>query len=44
VANHYGLLASRGSDFHGPLESRVDLGALPALPESVVPVWHNWDM
>ncbi|HEV7616521.1 MAG TPA: 3',5'-nucleoside bisphosphate phosphatase [Burkholderiaceae bacterium] len=44
VANHYGLLASRGSDFHGPLESRVDLGALPALPESVVPVWHNWHM
>jgi hypothetical protein len=42
VVNQYGLLASRGSDFHGPGESRVDLGALPALPDSVVPVWHNW--
>jgi predicted metal-dependent phosphoesterase TrpH len=42
VANQYGLLASRGSDFHGPGESRVDLGALPALPGNVVPVWHDW--
>jgi 3',5'-nucleoside bisphosphate phosphatase len=42
VANDYGLLASRGSDFHGPGESRVDLGALPALPDSVTPVWHEW--
>ncbi len=42
AANQYGLLASRGSDFHGPGESRVDLGALPALPDGVVPVWHNW--
>lgn len=42
VANQYGLLASRGSDFHGSGESRVDLGALPALPDGVVPVWHNW--
>lgn len=42
VANRYGFLASRGSDFHGPAESRVDLGALPALPDNVVPVWHNW--
>jgi predicted metal-dependent phosphoesterase TrpH len=42
VANNYGLLASRGSDFHGPGESRIDLGALPSLPQSVVPVWHDW--
>ncbi|MDB5763814.1 MAG: phosphoesterase [Herminiimonas sp.] len=44
VANAYGLLASRGSDFHGPGESRVDLGELPALPDSVIPVWHDWRM
>lgn len=42
VARSYGFMASRGSDFHGPGESRVDLGALPPLPDSVVPVWHNW--
>jgi predicted metal-dependent phosphoesterase TrpH len=42
VANDYGLLASRGSDFHGPGESRVDLGKLPVLPPGVMPVWHDW--
>jgi hypothetical protein len=36
------LLASRGSDFHGPGESHVDLGALPPLPTGLTPVWHNW--
>lgn len=44
VANTYGFLASRGSDFHGPGESRVDLGALPPLPQSVKPVWHDWNI
>ena len=42
VANQYGFLASRGSDFHAPLESPVDLGKLPPLPNNVVPVWHDW--
>ena len=42
VAQRYGFLASRGSDFHGPGESRVDLGELPPLPASVKPVWHDW--
>ncbi|KJK23552.1 phosphoesterase [Burkholderiaceae bacterium 16] len=42
VAHHYGLLASRGSDFHGPGEGRVELGSLPPLPSSVTPVWHDW--
>lgn len=42
VANNYGLLASRGSDFHGPGESRVDLGKLPPLPAGVMPIWHDW--
>ncbi|MDB5840760.1 MAG: phosphoesterase [Herminiimonas sp.] len=44
VAKRYGFLASRGSDFHGPGESRVDLGELPPLPDSVTPVWHDWKM
>ncbi len=39
VARHYGFLASRGSDFHGPGESWVDLGRLPDLPPDLVPVW-----
>ncbi len=42
VAKRSGLLASRGSDFHGPGESRVDLGALPPLPSGLTPVWHDW--
>jgi predicted metal-dependent phosphoesterase TrpH len=42
VARRYGFLASRGSDFHGPGESRVDLGGLPPLPGGLVPVWHDW--
>ncbi|MDY7574667.1 3',5'-nucleoside bisphosphate phosphatase [Actimicrobium sp. CCI2.3] len=44
LANRYGLRASRGSDFHGPGESRVDLGALPPLPPSVTPVWADWKL
>jgi hypothetical protein len=42
VAKRYGFLASRGSDFHGPGESRVDLGELPPLPSGLIPVWHDW--
>lgn len=42
LANEFGLLASRGSDFHGPGESRVDLGRLPNLAADLKPVWHDW--
>lgn len=42
VAQQYGLLASRGSDFHGANESKIDLGALPPLPAQLKPVWHDW--
>lgn len=42
VAKNYGLLASRGSDFHAPDESHTELGMLPPLPASVVPVWQDW--
>jgi predicted metal-dependent phosphoesterase TrpH len=42
LANQYGFLASRGSDFHAPGESRVDIGMLPPLPSNVTPVWHDW--
>jgi hypothetical protein len=43
MARHYGFLASRGSDFHGPGESWVDLGRLPDLPEDLVPVWTKFN-
>jgi hypothetical protein len=39
TALEFGLLASRGSDFHAPGESRTDLGALPDLPGRLTPVW-----
>ena len=42
LANAYGFLASRGTDFHAPGEARVDFAALPPLPASVTPVWHDW--
>lgn len=42
IARAAGLLASRGSDFHGPSESRVDLGSLPPLPASLKAIWHDW--
>jgi predicted metal-dependent phosphoesterase TrpH len=41
-ARSFGLLASCGSDYHGPGESHVDLGDLPELPAGVVPVWSKW--
>ena len=44
IARSYGFLASMGSDFHGPGESRVDLGALPPLPKGLTPVWHDWSL
>lgn len=40
LARHYAFHASRGSDFHGPEESYVDLGMLPPLPEDLKPVWR----
>jgi hypothetical protein len=42
VARHYGFLASRGSDFHAPGESRTELGSLPPLPDNVTPIWKDW--
>jgi predicted metal-dependent phosphoesterase TrpH len=42
VAKRYGMLASRGSDFHSPEESHADIGSLPPLHASLIPVWHNW--
>jgi predicted metal-dependent phosphoesterase TrpH len=40
MALEFGLLASRGSDFHAPGESRIELGSLPDLPGRLTPVWE----
>ncbi len=39
MAVEFGLLASRGSDFHSPDESHTDLGTLPNLAGQLSPVW-----
>jgi 3',5'-nucleoside bisphosphate phosphatase len=38
-ARDFGLLASRGADFHGPDESAAEPGTLPPLPDDLTPVW-----
>ncbi|MEO8312972.1 MAG: phosphatase, partial [Caldimonas sp.] len=40
TARELDLLASRGSDFHSPDESRIDLGGLPPLPATLHAVWE----
>lgn len=40
MALEFELAASRGSDFHSPQESRIDLGQLPMLPNQLRPVWE----
>jgi predicted metal-dependent phosphoesterase TrpH len=42
LARRYGFLASRGTDFHAPGESRVEFAMLPPLPSGLTPVWHDW--
>jgi len=39
TALEFDLLASRGSDFHSPEESRTELGSLPDLSGHLTPVW-----
>ena len=43
MAGEFGLLSSRGSDFHSPTESHTDLGRLPDLPGRLSPVWEALD-
>ena len=40
TALEFGLLASRGSDFHSPEESRTDLGRLEPLSGRLTPIWQ----
>jgi 3',5'-nucleoside bisphosphate phosphatase len=41
-ALEHGFLASRGADYHGPGESPIEPGRLPALHASLTPVWSKW--
>lgn len=41
-SREFALPASRGSDFHDPVESNFDLGTLPPLPDALVPIWADW--
>jgi len=43
-ANDFELLASCGSDYHGPENPWIQLGKIPALPQSCTPVWQNWQV
>jgi predicted metal-dependent phosphoesterase TrpH len=43
-AERFELLASCGSDYHGPEQPWIELGKLPPLPESCTPVWQNWNL
>ena len=36
------LMASCGSDFHQPDNSRIELGQFPPLPDDCDPVWENF--
>lgn len=43
-AKRYELLASCGSDYHGPEQSWQELGRPMILPEGCVPVWKDWNV
>jgi len=41
-AKAFSLLASAGSDFHGPETPWANLGRLTPLPDQVTPIWRDW--
>ena len=42
-ARDFGLLASAGSDYHGPENPWISLGRLPALPHGCRPIWNFFE-
>ncbi|MBI5612495.1 MAG: PHP domain-containing protein [Gammaproteobacteria bacterium] len=42
LTNRFELLASAGSDYHGPEQPWIDLGRLPPLPDGCQPIWRDW--
>jgi predicted metal-dependent phosphoesterase TrpH len=41
-AQDFGLLASAGSDYHGPEHPWIELGRLPELPRGCNAIWQEW--
>ena len=41
-AHLFGLKSSQGSDYHGKGISYMEMGRLPPLPSTCVPIWHDW--
>jgi len=44
LAKRFNMLASAGSDYHGPENRWIELGRLPLLPDGCVPVWRDWGL
>lgn len=42
LAHQFSLLASLGSDYHGPGHNYIDMGRLPDLPANCDPIWSGW--
>ncbi len=42
-ARDFGLLASVGSDYHGPENPWVEMGRLQPLPDGCRPIWETWE-
>ncbi len=40
-ARRAGLLASAGSDYHGPDNPWIELGRIPPLPNGCLPIWES---
>jgi predicted metal-dependent phosphoesterase TrpH len=43
-AQAFGLLASAGSDYHGPEQPYLEIGRLPAMPAGCTPIWRRLDL
>ncbi len=43
LSRRHNLVASAGSDYHGPENPYLDLGRLPTLPAECQPVWEHPD-
>jgi predicted metal-dependent phosphoesterase TrpH len=43
-AQDFGLLASAGSDYHGPEHPWIELGRLPELPRECKAIWQKWPL
>lgn len=43
IAHRFSLKSSLGSDFHGPGISYMEMGCVPELPPSCIPVWDGWE-